>query len=105
MHIKKNDFVTVQAGRDKGKTGRVLRVYPREGLAVVEKVGVVKKHSRPTQKDPRGGVVEIEKPVRVSRLMVVCMQCRKPTRLKRMRLESGDKVRVCRHCNEQMDKA
>lgn len=105
MHIKKGDFVTVRGGRDKGKTGRVLRVYPREATAVVEKVGVVKRHSRPTQKEPRGGVVELEKPIPASRLMVVCMQCRRPTRLKRSRLESGDKVRVCRHCNEQMDKA
>ncbi len=105
MHIKKNDFVTVRSGRDKGKTGRVLRVFPDDGMAIVEKVGVVKKHSRPTQKDPRGGVVELEKPIPVSRLMAVCMQCRRPTRLKRIRLDSGDKVRVCRHCNEQMDKA
>jgi large subunit ribosomal protein L24 len=104
MHVKKGDFVTVRGGRDKGKTGRVLRVNPSEGTAVVEKVGIVKKHSRPTQKDPRGGVVEVEKPVPASRLMVVCMQCRRPTRLKRTMLPSSDKVRVCRHCNEQMDK-
>ena len=104
MHIKKGDFVSVMGGKDRGKTGRVLIVYPRDGLAVVEKIGVVKKHSRPTQKNPQGGITEIERPLPVSRLMLVCMHCRRPTRLKRQTLSSGDKVRVCRHCHEQLDK-
>lgn len=104
LHIRKGDYVTVLAGGDKGKTGRVKVVMPRKGQAIVEKVGVVKKNTRPTQKNPQGGIIELEKPVPVSRLMVVCMHCRRPTRLKRIRLASGDKVRVCRHCNEQLDK-
>ncbi len=104
MHIKKGDFVSVMGGKDRGKTGRVLKVFPREGLAVVEKIGVVKRHSRPTQKNPRGGIVDLEKPLSASRLRVVCMHCRRPTRLLRRVLPSGDKVRVCRHCHEQLDK-
>ncbi len=104
MHIKKGDFVAVRSGKDKGKTGRVLQVLPKEMAAIVEKIGVVKRHSRPTQKDPRGGIVDVEKPISAHRLMAVCMQCRRPTRLKRIVLPSGDKVRVCRHCNEHMDK-
>jgi len=104
LHIKKGDFVHVMVGRDKGKTGRVLQVYPRDAMAVVEKVGVVKRHSRPTQKNPQGGIVDKAMPVPASRLQLVCMHCRRPTRLKRQLLPSGDKVRVCRHCNEQLDK-
>jgi len=104
LHVKKGDFVSVLTGKDRGKTGRVLTVYPRLGSAVVEKVSVVKKHAKPTQKNPQGGITSMEMPVPVSRLMVVCMACRRPTRLKRMLLPSGVKVRVCRHCNEQLDK-
>ncbi len=104
LHIKKGDFVSVLGGRDRGKTGRVLEVMPADAMAIVEKIGVVKKHSRPTQKNPQGGIVTMERPLPVSRLMLVCMHCRRPTRLKRIALPSGDKVRVCRHCNEQLDK-
>lgn len=105
LHVKKGDYVTVMSGSDKGKTGRVLRVIPRKGLAVVEKIRVAKKHARPTQKNPQGGITEISMPIQAAKLMVVCMHCRKPTRLKRMKIASGEKVRVCRHCNEQLDKA
>jgi large subunit ribosomal protein L24 len=105
LHVKKGDFVSVLGGRDRGKTGRVLQVLPREGMAIVEKLGLVKRHSRPTQKNPQGGIISMERPLPVSRLMLVCMHCRRPTRLKRILLPSGDKVRVCRHCNEHLDKA
>jgi large subunit ribosomal protein L24 len=104
LHVKKGDFVSVLVGKDRGKTGRVLTVYPREGSAVVEKIAVVKKHAKPTQQNPQGGITSMEMAVPVSRLMVVCMACRRPTRLKRIALPSGEKVRVCRHCNEQLDK-
>lgn len=105
LHIKKGDFVHVMGGRDRGKTGRVLRVYPRDGLVVVEKVGVSKRHSRPTQKNPQGGIQEKEMPLPAARLQLVCMHCRRPTRLRRRVVASGDKVRICRHCSEQLDKA
>jgi len=97
--------VTVISGSDKGKTGRILRVIPRKGLAVVEKIKVVKKHARPTQKNPQGGITEMSLPIQASKLIVVCMHCRKPTKLKRVKIASGEKVRVCRHCNEHLDKA
>ena len=105
LHVKKGDYVTVMKGADKGKTGRVLRVIPREGLAVVEKIRVAKKHARPTQKNPQGGITEVSMPIPAAKLMVVCMHCRKPTRLKRVKIATGEKVRVCRHCNEHLDKA
>ena len=105
LHVRKGDFVSVRAGRDRGKTGRVLEVMPREGLAVVEKLGVVKRHSRPTEKNPQGGVITKERPFPVSLLTVVCMACRRPTRLKRVRQPSGEKIRVCRHCQQPLDQA
>jgi len=105
LHIRKGDYVQVLSGKDKGKTGRVMRVMPRNSEAVVEKLGVVKKNTRPTQKNPQGGIVDLEKPISANKLMVVCMHCRRPTRLKRIVLPTGDKVRVCRHCNEHLDKA
>ncbi len=104
LHVRKGDFVQVLGGRDKGKTGRVLLVDPARGMAVVEKIAVVKKHSRPTQKNPQGGIQSKEREIPASRLMVVCMRCRRPTRQKRTVLATGQKVRVCRHCNEPLDK-
>ena len=104
LHVRKGDFVQVLSGGDKGKTGRVLLVDPSRGLAVVEKIAVVKKHSRPTQKNPQGGIQPKERAIPASRLMVVCMKCRRPTRHKRTVLATGQKVRVCRHCHEPLDK-
>jgi len=105
LHIHKGDYVQVLSGKDKGKTGRVLRVLPRSFTAIVEKLGVVKKNTRPTQKNPQGGIVDLEKPIHANKLMVVCMHCRRPTRFKKVALPGGEKVRVCRHCNEHLDKA
>jgi large subunit ribosomal protein L24 len=102
MHLRKGDFVTVLNGRDRGKTGRVLMVDPRAATAIVEKVAVVKRHSRPSQKNPQGGIVSLERPVPVSRLMVVCMKCRRPTRYKRVAGADGSAGRACRHCGEPL---
>lgn len=104
VHIRKGDFVTVLSGRDRGKTGRVVSVHPKARTAVVEKIGVQKKVVRPTQQNPQGGIQDVERPLPVSRLMLVCVHCRRPTRYKRVRLPSGAKVRVCRHCHEHIDK-
>lgn len=104
MHLKKGDFVTVLSGRDRGKTGRVLTVDPRAGSAIVEKVAVVKRHAKPTQKNPQGGIVSLERAVPASRLMVVCMKCRRPTRYKRSVPVEGVSQRICRHCGESLDK-
>lgn len=105
MHLKKGDFVTVLSGRDRGKTGRVLTVDPRAGSAIVEKVAVVKRHARPTQKNPQGGIISLERAVPASRLMVVCMKCRRPTRYKLSAGAGAVRHRVCRHCGESLDKA
>ncbi|MEM6454027.1 MAG: 50S ribosomal protein L24 [Acidobacteriota bacterium] len=99
VKIKKDDQVMVTAGKDRGTRAKVLRVYPNKGTAIVERVNLVKKHTRPNpQRQIQGGILEREAPIRLSNLMVVCPTCSKPSRLGRQRLENGDAVRLCKHC-------
>ena len=106
MHLKKNDTVEVNAGKDKGKRGRVLSVDPSANRAVVEGVGYVKRHTKANpQKNIKGGIMERESAVHASNLLVVCGECGKPTRVGRKFLEDGSKVRVCRKCSGVLDKA
>jgi large subunit ribosomal protein L24 len=98
--IKKNDQVQVLAGRDQGARGRVLKVMSSTGKAVVERVNMVKRHTRPNPtKGIQGGILEREGPIAISNLMVVCPECGKPSRLGRKRLEDGRGVRVCKECS------
>jgi len=103
--IRRNDNVVVLAGKSKGRTGRVLRVFPAEGRAIVEGVNFVRKHTKANpQKNIKGGILEREAPVDASNLMVVCGECQKPTRVGRRVLDDGKKVRVCRRCDGILDK-
>ena len=100
VKIKKNDQVVVLAGRDSGARGKVLRVHPADGTAIVERINLVKKHTRPNpQRQIQGGVLEREAPIRLSKLMVICSECGVPSRLGRRRLEDGRSVRVCKKCD------
>lgn len=100
--IKKNDQVTVIAGRDRGVRAKVLRVLPREGKAIVERVNMIKKHTRPNpQQQVQGGILEREAPIHLSKLMVVCPACDKPTRIGRKRQADGTSVRVCKKCGAE----
>lgn len=100
VKIKKNDQVMVLSGRDAGVQGKVLRVQPADGTAIVERINLVKKHTRPNpQRQIQGGVLEREAPIRLSKLKVICPDCGKPTRLGRKRLEDGRGVRVCKQCD------
>ena len=99
VKIKKNDEVIVIQGRDRGAKGRVLRVFPADATAIVERVNMVKRHTRPNpQKQVKGGIVEREGTIRLSKLKLVCPECGKPSRLGRKRLEDGSGVRVCKSC-------
>jgi len=102
IHIKKNDTVKVLAGRDKGKTGKVLRVYPDVNRAIVQGVNFAKKHARRTKQDEQGGIMHRESPIDISNLQVVCGGCNRPTRLGFDKLKDGSKVRYCRKCNEAL---
>jgi len=101
--IKKNDKVVVRTGKEKGKIGTVLRVDSERGRAVVEKVNVVKRHTKPGGKNAQGGIVEKEAPVHISNLMLVCTKCAEPSRLGKKRLEDGSSARVCKKCGEFID--
>jgi large subunit ribosomal protein L24 len=102
-HIKKNDTVMVVAGKEKGKTGKVLKVLPKKERAVVEKVNFIKRHMRPGAHSRQGGIVEKENPINISNLMVVCGKCTDPTRVGRRVLEDGSRVRYCKKCDEILE--
>ena len=97
--MKKNDQVLVTTGKDRGARGRVLRVLASEGKAIVERVNMIKRHTRPNpNKGIQGGILEREAPIQISNLKVVCPECGKPSRLGRQRLDDGRGVRVCKNC-------
>ena len=106
VHVKKNDTVMVIAGKDRGKTARVLSVMPWTGKAFVEGVHFVKRHTRPNpSRNIKGGIVEKEGPIAVSNLKVVCPECKQPTRIARTILEDGSKIRSCKKCRGAIDQA
>ncbi len=102
-HIKKDDNVIVIVGKEVGKTGKVLKIIPKKNRVVVEKVNLVKKHARPTQTH-KGGIIEKEGSIHITNLMIICDKCNKPVRVGKRTLEDGKKVRVCRSCEEVLDK-
>jgi large subunit ribosomal protein L24 len=100
LNVKKNDQVLVTTGKNRGARGRVLRVLASSGKAIVERVNMIKRHTRPNpNKGIQGGILEREAPIQVSNLKVICPECGKPSRLGRKRLEDGRGVRVCKQCN------
>lgn len=103
-NVKKNDTVKVIAGKEKGKTGRVFKVLSDDGRVLVEKLNIVKKHQRPGAANRQGGIIEMEAPINVSNVMVVCPKCSKPTRVSHSYAEGGEKARVCKKCGSTMDK-
>ena len=103
IRIKKGDTVQVMQGKEAGKRGKVLRVLTGEGRVVVERVNFIKRHVRPSQKTPQGGVIEREASMHISSVRLVCPSCGRPVRVG-VRLEGEDKVRYCKNCNVQVDK-
>jgi large subunit ribosomal protein L24 len=102
--VKKNDLVMVIGGKEKGKSGRILRVFPRKNRVLIEKVNFMKRHTRPSGQQRQGGIVEREAPIHVSNVMVVCERCNRPIRVGRKILDDGKRTRVCRKCGEVLDK-
>ena len=97
-HVKKDDLVMVTTGKDKGKTGKVLRINKKKDRLVVEKVNMVKRHVKPSQKT-KGGIMEKEGMIHVSNVMIYCDKCSKPVRVGNKLLEDGKKIRYCKKCN------
>lgn len=102
MKIKKGDTVVIIAGKDRGKRGKVLRVVPKTGKVIVEGLNIVKKHQRPTQEAPQGGVVETSAPIDRSNVQVVCGSCRKPTRVGVKVADDGERTRICKKCGAEL---
>jgi large subunit ribosomal protein L24 len=107
--IKKNDQVQVIAGREKGKTGKVLGINTKTGRVTVEKVNLVKRHVKPNQKQPQGGIVEKELALHYSNVQIMCPKCNRGVRHGHKLIGSGKdktkKVRVCKRCHESLDAA
>lgn len=102
-HVKKRDLVQVISGKEKGKTGKVLRVVQKKGTVVVEKLNIIKRHTKATGKSP-AGIIEKEAPLQASKVLLYCEKCSKGVRTKKKQLESGKKVRVCTKCSAELDK-
>jgi large subunit ribosomal protein L24 len=103
MHVKKEDRVLVLSGKDRGKTGRILAVYPKTNRVLVERVNLVKRHTRQAGYRQQGGIVEREAPIHASNVMLICPRCNRHARTYRKQLETGDRVRVCRKCDEVVE--
>ena len=104
MHVRKGDQVVVIAGKDKGKRGRVLRLQTGNGRVVIERVNMVKRHVKPSQKHPQGGVVEKEGSIHASNVRLWCGKCEAPRRT-RISNEGGKKLRVCVKCETKFQTA
>ena len=100
FHVKKNDLVMVIAGKDKGKSGKVLSLLSKKNRVIVEKVNFIKRHTRPSAKQRQGGIIEREGPINISNVMLICTKCNKPSRIGKKYLEDDKKVRVCKKCGE-----
>jgi len=104
LHVKKGDQVFILSGKDKGKKGKVLSALPNEKKVTVEGINIIKRHARPTQKVPQGGIREMEAPIYADKVMVVCPSCQKQTKTFDVKLSSGKKIRSCKKCGEYIDK-
>jgi large subunit ribosomal protein L24 len=105
MHVRKGDQVVVIAGKDKGKRGRVLRLQTGNGRVVIERVNMVKRHTKPTQRNPRGGILEKEGSVEVSNVALWCGKCIAPRRAKVDEKDGQKKRRVCVKCGTVFETA
>jgi len=104
FHVRRGDTVGVIAGRERGKRGKVLRVLHAEGRVLIEKINMIKKHQRPTQKLRQGGIIERENPLALSNVQLICNRCDRPVRTRVQVLGDGRKLRVCKKCGESIDK-
>ena len=103
MKIRKNDTVLVIAGKDKGKKGKVRFAYPKDERILVEGINFIKRHSKARKQARQAGIIDLEAPVHVSDVMLLCDKCNHPTSIGFRFLEDGKKVRICRSCKEVID--
>lgn len=113
LHVKKGDKVVVIAGKDKDRQGKIIQAIPKKQKVLIEGINTVKRHTKPTQKMPQGGIIVKEAPLSSSNVMLICPACEKATRIKKMLVANNDKnnnvkndkyVRVCKKCGEIIDR-
>jgi large subunit ribosomal protein L24 len=103
MKVRKNDTVIAIAGKDRGKKGKVRRALPDKDRVIVEGLNMIKRHSRAQRATRQAGIIELEAPIHVSNVMLVCDKCGKPTRVGFRFLSDGKRVRICNSCQEVID--
>lgn len=103
MQIRKNDSVIVIGGKERGKTGKVLRVITDKDAVIIERLNMVKRHTKPRGPQQPGGIVEKEAAIHASNIMILCDKCNAPVRVGHKTLGDGKKIRICRRCNEALD--
>lgn len=103
MRVRKNDTVMILAGKDRGKRGRIRKALPDKESVVVEGLNMIKRHSRTRRSARQAGIIELESPIHISNVQLICNKCGEPTRVGVQVLEDGRKVRVCRSCGEVID--
>lgn len=102
-YLKKNDQVEVIAGKDKGRVGKVLKVFPADSKALVERINMIKRHTKATEMNQQGQIVEREARIHVSNLQLICPECTKTGRVGIKTLEDGTKIRFCKKCGESIE--
>jgi len=100
MRIRKNDQIIVLTGKDRGKKGRVMRVYPAQHQVLVEKLNYQTVYLRKSQQNPKGGIAKVEGKIHSSNVKLICPRCSKPARVAYSILADGTKQRTCKHCHE-----
>ena len=104
FNVKKDDIVQVVTGKEKGTKGKVLALFPVSSKVTIEKLNMLKRHMKSDGKSRQAGIVEKEGPIHVSNVLIVCDKCGKGVRIKRKKLEDGKRVRVCKKCEEVIDR-
>ncbi len=102
-YLKKDDQVEVITGKDKGRVGKVLSVLKGKNKVIVERINMIKRHTKPNEMNQQGQIVEKEAPIDVSNIQIICSECTKTGRIGKKILEDGTKVRFCKHCGESVD--
>ncbi len=103
VRIKKGDSVKIIAGNSRGKTGKVLKVFPESRRIIVERVNFIKRHTKPRSQSDPGGIQEREAPISISNVMLICPKCGGETRVGMMFTDDGSKIRICKKCREMID--
>jgi len=102
LKLKKGDTVVVMSGKDKGKTGQIEKVLPKTNQILIPGVNIVKKHAKPTKKNPHGGIIQINRPIPISNVMLICPVCNKATRVG-FKMLDNKKLRICKKCKESIE--